>query len=126
MLVLQSPPAIRALGYSKAAMLIAAVWHKLPLLNFFIDQYNGDLSQKNHSGNTIFYIAFMAGTIQKPEDIHYLNNLNHASKKQRRELRKKIMTDWIGSKSRKICCYRIHIHAEKKKLENFLAPRNCS
>src|SRR5581483_2193665 len=62
-------------------MFKAARSEMLFLLNLFINNYNGNIAQKNYLGYTVFYAAFMESTIKHPDDIDYLKTLDENQKK---------------------------------------------
>jgi ankyrin repeat protein len=65
-----------------SALLKVARWKKLSLLNLCIDQYNGDVTQQDGTNNTIFYLVYMANTIQQVRDINCLQKFNDDEKKE--------------------------------------------
>jgi ankyrin repeat protein len=60
--------------------LLQVAKYNLPLLNLFIDQYKGDITQKDHNNQTVLYKAFMAKNIKTPNEINFFKNLNENEK----------------------------------------------
>jgi ankyrin repeat protein len=54
----------------------------LPLLNLFIDKYNGDITQKNSANRTVWYIAFMSRNITNPNKMNFFNKLTETKKNE--------------------------------------------
>jgi ankyrin repeat protein len=65
--------------YGDSPILEAALYN-LPLLNLFIDQYKGDVTQKDRYNQTVLYRAFMSKKIKNPNEINFFKNLNENEK----------------------------------------------
>ncbi|HLJ31920.1 MAG TPA: ankyrin repeat domain-containing protein [Candidatus Babeliales bacterium] len=61
--------------------LLEVATYNLPLLNLFIDQYNGDSTQKDSTNQTVLYIAFMSKNIINANEINFFKNLKDNEKK---------------------------------------------
>ena len=66
--------------YNFSPLLEIACHNNLPLLNLFIDQYNGDITQKTSDHQTVLYKAFMSHSINNPNEINFFKNLNKNEK----------------------------------------------
>jgi len=66
---------------SSSALLKAAECNAF-LLNLFIDNYNGDVTQKDSNNRTVFYKAFMSNIIQNPNQINCFKKLDQKGKNE--------------------------------------------
>lgn len=88
------PNRVSSRSHYGCSPLLEVAQHNLPLLNLFIDQYNGDSTQKNSANKTVLYIAFMSENIKNPNEINFFNNLNADKKRSFMERELTIVADF--------------------------------